>query len=129
MYARISQMRKPDADIADRSIAHLTRAQSWGLISLDRIECMLADLFSTSNVPLTGYKKMLWLVGKLDGHGRIRDGIPGDARIANQFREHNPQTPIRVGLFDTPMTHYGYMEMPKQLAAGMVAGLKWLVEP
>ena len=92
-------------------------------------DAVLADLFSTSNVPLTGYKKMLWLVGKLDGHGRIRDGIPGDARIANQFREHNPQTPIRVGLFDTPMTHYGYMEMPKQLAAGMVAGLKWLVEP
>ena len=92
-------------------------------------EQVIRDLFSTSRVPMTGYKKMLWLIGKLDGHGRIRDGIPGDARIANEFRKHNPQTPIRVGLFDAPITHYGHMERPKQVAAGMVAGLKWLVEP
>jgi hypothetical protein len=92
-------------------------------------EEVTADLFTTTRVPMTGYKKMLWLIGKLDGHARMRDGIPGDAEIANEFRKRNPQTPIRVGLFDAPITHYGHIERPKQLAAGMVAGLKWLIEP
>jgi pimeloyl-ACP methyl ester carboxylesterase len=92
-------------------------------------EEVTADLFTTTRVPMTGYKKMLWLIGKLDGHARMRDGIPGDAEIANEFRKRNPQTPIRVGLFDVPITHYGHIERPKQLAAGMVAGLKWLIEP
>jgi hypothetical protein len=92
-------------------------------------EDVIRDLFSTSHVPLTGYKKMLWLIGKLDGHGRIRDGIPGDARIANEFRKHNPGVPIRVALFDAPITHYGHIERPKEVAGGMVAALKWLMEP
>jgi hypothetical protein len=101
------------------------RENSFGV----RPDQVLADLFSTTNVPLTGYKKMLWLIGKLDGHASMRDGIPSEARIANAFRQRNLQTPVRVGLFETELTHYGYIEMPKQLAAGMVAGLKWLVEP
>ena len=44
LYASAMQM--PGLDVADRSIAHLNRAQSWGLISLDRIERMLGDLFA-----------------------------------------------------------------------------------
>ncbi|MBI4480382.1 MAG: alpha/beta fold hydrolase [Acidobacteria bacterium] len=92
-------------------------------------EEVLADLFSTTRVPLTGFKKMLYLIGKLDGHASIRDGIPSEARVANAFRKRNPQTPIRVALFDTPMTHYGYIERPKPLAAAMLAALKWLAAP
>ena len=92
-------------------------------------EQVIADLFSTTNVPLTGFKKMLYLIGKLDGHASMRDGIPSEARIANAFRKRNPQTPIRVALFETPVTHYGYMEKPKQLAGAMLVGLQWLAEP
>lgn len=91
-------------------------------------EDVIADLFSTTAVPLTGFKKMLYLIGKLDSHARMRDGIPSEARVANAFRKRNPQTPIRVALFDTPMTHYGYIEKPKQLAGAMLVGLQWLVE-
>jgi len=94
---------------------------------------VMKDLFSTSNVPLTfngtGFKKMLYLIGKLDGHASMRDGIPSEARVANAFRKRNPQTPIRVALFDTPMTHYGYIEKPKQLAGAMLVGLQWLSAP
>jgi alpha/beta hydrolase family protein len=90
---------------------------------------VVRDLFSTSHVPMTGWKKMLYLIGKLDGHASMRDGIPSEARVANAFRRRNPQIAIRVALFDTPMTHYGYIERPKQLAGAMLVALQWLVEP
>jgi hypothetical protein len=34
-----------------------------------------------------------------------------------------------VALFDAPITHYGHIERPKEVAGGMVAALKWLMEP
>ena len=49
--------------------------------------------------------------------------------MANEFREANPDVPIRVLLFDVPMTHYGHIEQPRQLAGGLVAGLRWLTGP
>jgi pimeloyl-ACP methyl ester carboxylesterase len=90
---------------------------------------VIADLFLPSRAPLTGYRKMLWTVGKLDGHGRIRDGLPSEARVTNEFRKHNPGIPIRLALFDVPLTHYGHIERPRELAGALVAGLRWLVEP
>jgi hypothetical protein len=89
-----------------------------------------ADLFSTMRSPLTGYKKMIWTTAKLDdGHW---DSDPAKARelqIANEFRKRNPNIPIRVLVFDVPMTHYGHVERPRQLAGGLVAALTWLVQP
>lgn len=58
----------------------------------------------------------------------MRDGIPSEARIAKEFRKRNPDIPIRVAVFDLPITHYGHIEKPRQLAGGFVAALKWLVE-
>ncbi len=92
------------------------------------VAAAIRDLFSTNRAGLTGYRKMLWLVAKLDSHARMRDGIPSEARMANEFRKENPGAAIRVGLFDVPMTHFGHVERPKGVAAGLVAGLKWLVE-
>ncbi len=92
-------------------------------------EEVIADLFSTNHSPLTGYRKMLWLVGKLDGHARMIDGIPSEARMANEFRKQNPNVPIRVAIFDVPITHYAHIERPRELAAGMLAGLRWLMDP
>ena len=77
---------------------------------------------------LTGYRKMLWTVGKLDGHASMRNGIPSEARTANEFRKHNPDIPIRVALFDLPITHYAHIERPRELAGALVAGLRWLVK-
>ncbi len=91
---------------------------------------VVADLFSTNNSPVTGYKKMLWMAGRLDnGHWNDKDpDRAGDLRVANQFRKLNPQATIRVAFFDLPMTHYGHIEKPRQLAGAMVAALKWLVQ-
>ena len=102
------------------------KSNSYGVNANEVIQ----DLFSTSHVSLTpGFKKMLYLIGKLDGHASIRDGIPSEARVANAFRKRNAQTPIRVALFETPMTHYGYIEKPKQLAGASLVGLQWLGQP
>ena len=75
LYTRISHMRKPDANIADRSIAHLTRAQSWRLISLDRIERMLGDLFA---------KRQRWVEAE-NSRRRLLERRPQDAYAREQL--------------------------------------------
>ena len=93
-------------------------------------EEVFADLFMTNRAPVTGFRKMLWLVARLDnGHWNYRDPEKAsEVRVANEFRKHNPQSPVRVAEFDAPMTHYGHIERPKQVAGGLVAALKWLTE-
>jgi hypothetical protein len=94
-------------------------------------EDVFADLFLPNRAPLTGYRKMLWLVARLDnGHWNYRDPEKAsEVAVANEFRKRNPQSAIRVTEFDAPMTHYGHMELPKQVAGGLVAALKWLMRP
>jgi hypothetical protein len=93
-------------------------------------EDVIADLFTTTRSPVRGYKKMIWTVAALDdGHW---DKNPADARelqVADEFRQANPDVPIRVLLFDVPMTHYGHIEKPRQLAGGLIAALRWLAQP
>ena len=92
-----------------------------------RPDDVIADLFSTTRSTVHGYNKMIWTVGALDdGHW---DPNPSEARelqVADEFRKANPGIPIRVLLFDVPMTHYGHIEKPRQLAGGLIAALRWL---
>jgi hypothetical protein len=73
---------------------------------------------------------MIWTTTQLDdGHW---DADPSKARelyVANRFREKNPKASIRVLVYDVPMTHYGHIERPKQLAGGTLAAVKWLMNP
>jgi hypothetical protein len=91
---------------------------------------VIKDLFTTTRPPAQGYKKMIWTVAALDdGHW---DKNPAEARelqVADEFRRANPDIPIRVLLFDVPMTHYGHIEKPRQLAGGLIAALRWLTQP
>ncbi|HEX2452429.1 MAG TPA: hypothetical protein VHI99_01915 [Vicinamibacterales bacterium] len=91
---------------------------------------VIVDLFTTTRSPVQGYKKMIWTVAALDdGHW---DKNPAEARelqVADEFRKANPNAPIRVLLFDVPMTHYGHVEKPRQLAGGLVAALRWVTQP
>ena len=89
-----------------------------------------ADLFSTTRSPVTGYRKMIWTTAQLDdGHWDPDPAKARELQIANEFRAKNPNIPIRVLVFDVPMTHYGHVEKPRQLAGGLVAALMWLVQP
>ena len=111
-------------DQTSKEIRDALRDNTLG-VSADEV---IADLFLPSRASLTGYRKMLWTVGKLDGHASMRNGIPSEARTANEFRKHNPDIPIRVALFDLPITHYAHIERPRELAGALVAGLRWLVK-
>lgn len=92
-------------------------------------ERVVADLFSTMEDRMGGYKKMVWTTTALDdGHW---DSDPQKARelfVANQFRRRNPEAQIRVMVYDLPMTHYGHIEKPRQLAGATLAAVKWLSE-
>lgn len=91
---------------------------------------VVADLFSTMRSPLTGYRRMIWTTASLDsGHWNPDPGKARELRVANEFRARNPGIPIRVLLFDVPMTHYGHIEKPRQLAGGIYTALRWLVQP
>ncbi len=90
---------------------------------------VVADLFLTMRAPVTGYRKMIWTTALLDdGHWDEDLDQSRELRVANEFREANPDTPIRVLVFDVPMTHYGHLEKPRELAGGLVAALRWLAE-
>ncbi len=90
---------------------------------------VIDDLFSTMRAPVAGYRKMIWTTGKLDSNHWNED--PAKARevlISAEFRDANPDIPIRVLVFDVPLTHYGHIEKPRQLAGGLVAALRWLAD-
>lgn len=90
-------------------------------------ESVTRDLFSTMRTPIDGYSRMIWTTAMLDdGHW---DPDPAKARelfVANQFRLKNPTADIRVLVYDVPMTHYGHIERPRQLAGGTLAAVRWL---
>jgi hypothetical protein len=91
---------------------------------------VIDDLFSTMQSPITGYGKMIWTTALLDtGHWNSDSAKARELRVADEFRDANPDVSIRVLLFDVPMTHYGHIEKPRQLAGGLVAALRWLVTP
>ena len=91
---------------------------------------VIGDLFTTMRSPVGGYTKMIWTVAKLDdGHWAPDPAKARELQVADQFRKGNPGIPVRVLLFDVPMTHYGHIEKPRQLAGGLVAALTWLTQP
>ena len=49
--------------------------------------------------------------------------------VAEAFKKANPGIPVRVLVFDVPMSHYGHIERPRQLAGGLLAAVKWLYQP
>lgn len=116
---------------ADNLLDHISSQirQVIGETGLDvNSDEVIADLFSTMRSSHTGYKKMIWTTAQLDdGHWNPEPAKARELLIANEFRSKNPGTPIRVLLFDVPMTHYGHIEKPKELSGGLLVALKWLV--
>jgi hypothetical protein len=90
------------------------------------VEEVIRDLFSTMSPPVKGYRKLAWVVGRLDdGHWDARPEKAREWNIAQRFRGANPGAPIRVLLIDAPISHYGHIERPKQLAAVLAGAVKW----
>jgi hypothetical protein len=87
---------------------------------------VIKDLFTTMRSDSKGYRKMIWTTSQLDdGHWNKDDHEKArELQVANEFRKANPGL-----VFDVPMTHYGHVEKPRELAGGLVAALRWLVQP
>ena len=116
-------------NLRDHVAAQLRQVLKGNTLGVDAEE-VIADLFTTMRAPVTGYKKMIWTVARLDdGHWNEDPAKARELQVADQFRRANPGIPIRVLLFDVPITHYGHIERPRQLAGGLVAALSWLTRP
>jgi pimeloyl-ACP methyl ester carboxylesterase len=88
---------------------------------------VIRDLFATMSPPLGGYRRMAWIVGRLDdGHWDARPEHAREWNIAQRFRKENPRSPIRVLMIDAPITHYAHIERPRQLAAVLLDAVKWV---
>ena len=50
-----------------------------------------------------------------------------EVSIANEYRAKNPNAKVRLIIWDPPMTHYGHLELPRQLASAHYSVVRWLV--
>ena len=110
----------------EREIRETLRGNSYGVDA----DLVIPDLFATMSSPLTGYRRMAWVVGGLDnGHWDPKPENAREAHIAARFRKANPGVPVRVLAVDAPITHYGHLERPRQLAAVLLEAARWVAAP
>ena len=110
----------------EQEIQDTLRGNRYGVQPHD----VVRDLFATMTPPLNGYRRMAWVVGRVDdGHWDQNPSRAREWNIAQRFRKENPGTPIRVLVIDAPVSHYGHIERPKQLAAVLLDAAKWVAAP
>jgi len=89
------------------------------------------DLYATHFTRLDGFSRMVWTTAHFDrNHWNPEDPMKSiEVFVANEYRAKNPSAEIRLINWDPPMTHYGHLELPKQLAAAHYSVVRWLVRP
>lgn len=99
----------------------------WGISEED----VDKDLFAADFTRMDGYTRMVWTCGHFDrNHWLPEDPMKAyEVYVANRYREADPKAQIRLIVWDPPMTHYGHVELPKQLAAAEYSVIRWLVQP
>jgi hypothetical protein len=97
----------------------------WGIAAED----VAKDLFATSFTRMDGFKRMVWTTAHFDrNHWNPEQPMKSiEVFIANEYRAKNPDAQIRLINWDPPMTHYGHLELPRQLAAAHYSVVRWLV--
>lgn len=95
----------------------------WGV----NLEEVSADLFSTHFIRMDGYKRRVWTVAHYDRNHWVPEDPMKSVEIffANEYRLRNPDAKVRVMVWDPLMTHYGHVELPKQLAAATYSVVRW----
>ena len=97
----------------------------WGV----NLEDVSKDLFMTHYTRMDGYNKMVWTVGHFDrNHWMPEEPMKAvEVFYATEYRAKNPKAKIRLIVWDPPMTHYGHLELPRELAAAEFEVVRWLV--
>lgn len=118
---------RPGRGSLDELVPQIRMVVDKSKLSVD-VEQVIADLFSTHRVPLTNFSRMLWLVAREDaGHwNRSRPEKSLEMLFAARFRAANPNALIRVLVLDLPLSHYGHIERPRQLAGVLLESLRWV---
>jgi len=91
------------------------------------IEDVNKDLFAADYARMDGYKQMVWTVGHFDrNHWLPEDPMKAyEVYVAGRYRARDPQAKIRLIVWDPPMTHYGHLELPRELAAADYSVIRW----
>jgi len=99
----------------------------WGIA----LEDVQKDLYAAHFTRMDGFQRMVWTTAKFDrNHWNPEDPMKSiELFIANEYRAKNPNAQIRVINWDPPLTHYGHLELPRELAAAHYSVVRWLVRP
>jgi hypothetical protein len=99
----------------------------WGI----PVEDVEKDIFRTNFTRMDGFKRMVWTTAHFDrNHWNPEEPMKSiEVFVAGEYRAKNPDAEISVINWDLPMTHYGHLELPRQLAAAHYSVLRWLVRP
>lgn len=95
----------------------------WG-VNIDEVQ---KDLFSTAYTRMDGFEQMVWAVAHYDRNHWVPE-TPMDSWevfLAKEFRLKNPDAKVRIIVWDLPMTHYGHVELPRELAAAFYHVVRW----
>jgi len=94
-------------------------------------EDVAKDLYLTHYTRMDGFSRMVWTAAHFDrNHWNPEDPMRAiEVFIANEYRAKNPGAEIRLINWDPPMSHYGHLELPRQLAAAEFEVVRWLVRP
>ncbi|MSP94220.1 MAG: hypothetical protein EXR00_03035 [Alphaproteobacteria bacterium] len=95
------------------------------------VEDVEKDLYVTNFTRLDGFKRMVWTTAHFDrNHWNPEEPMKSiEVFVANEYRAKNPGAEVRVINWDPPMTHYGHLELPRQLANAHYSVVRWLVRP
>ena len=91
------------------------------------LEDVSKDLFSTHYTRMDGYSQMVWTTAHFDRNHWVPEEPMKSVEVffANEYRAKNPNAKIRLINWDPPMTHYGHVELPRQLAAAHYNVVRW----
>ena len=71
---------------------------------------------------------MVWMTAREDtNHWDAEDQMRGnEVLFAEEYRRKNPEADIRLINWDLPRTHYGHVELPRELAGATYSIVRWL---
>jgi hypothetical protein len=95
----------------------------WGV----NLEDVSKDLFSSHYTRMDGYTQMVWTVAHYDRNHWVPEKPMESIEVfvANEYRRKNPDAKIRLMAWDPVMTHYGHLELPRELASATYSVVRW----
>jgi hypothetical protein len=96
----------------------------WG-VSLEDVN---KDLFATHFTRMDGFSRMVWMTARWDtNHWDPHDQSKApEIFVTNEYKKKNPDAELRLINWDLPMTHYGHLELPRELAGATYSVVRWL---